>query len=45
MDDRREGRSGKCVLGVRSSVTSTCLQGENHKAQLSAAGDSPTGRM
>lgn len=45
MDHRREGRSEECVLGVGSSVTSKCLQGENHKAQLSAAGDSPTVRM
>lgn len=41
MDHRREGRSGKCVLGAGSSVTSWCVQGGNHRAHtsLSAAGD------
>lgn len=41
MDGRREGRSGKCVLRVGSSVTNTCQQGGNHRAHASlpAAGD------
>lgn len=41
MDGRREGRNGKCVLRVGSSVTNTCQQGGNHRAHTSlpAAGD------
>lgn len=41
MDGRREGRNGKCVLGVGSSVMNMCQQGGNHRAHTSlpAAGD------
>lgn len=41
MDGRREGRNGKCVLRVGSSITNTCQQGGNHRAHTSlpAAGD------